>query len=207
MMSTSFLSMPLIPIPGFSNPNSDRHDTTGGFSSASSSRKKKKNSQRIFSLEEVYNQILNVNTSSLNVPMGKLVLTPRSAEACSKLGVNPEILKARDLDSFWESGSGDPDLQAMRHEAYMQRRQETMKKCRIELKRITNAIFEAPTVEEIANEEIFKSGLVLQNQKNQSLSLIQLETSKIAKIQQRQEKELGQMIQVRTAMFFPIEYI
>jgi hypothetical protein len=184
-MSTSFLSMPLIPIPGFSNPNSGRNDTPGGFSSASSTRRKKKSSQRIFSLEEVYNQNLNVNSSSLNVPMGKLVLTPRSAEACSKLGVNPEILKSRDLDSFWESNSRDPDLQAMRHAAYVQRRQETMKKCRIELKRITNAIFEAPTVEEIANEEIEKSSSALQNQKNQSLSLIQIKLLRYSNVRRR----------------------
>lgn len=36
--------------------------------------------------------------SGINPPPARVVLTPRSAESCLKHGVNPEILRVRDLD-------------------------------------------------------------------------------------------------------------
>ena len=65
------------------------------------------------------------------------MLTPRSAEACLKHGVNPEVLRIRDLDSFWEVGI-DPEIQRMRHEVYSHRRHEMMKIVRGERKRLLN---------------------------------------------------------------------
>ncbi|CAN0230050.1 unnamed protein product, partial [Hapterophycus canaliculatus] len=76
--------------------------------------------------------------SGINPPPARVVLTPRSAEACLKHGVNPEILRVRDLDSFWEPGV-EPEVQRMRHEAYSQRRHEMMRLCRQERKRLINA--------------------------------------------------------------------
>jgi hypothetical protein len=117
-----------------------------------------------------------------------------------KLGVNPEILKVRDIDSFWEPGGMEPVVQRMRHEAYVQRRHDTMKQCRIERKRITNALFEASGAVDATGEEMTPD-MVLQKQKAQSSTLIQMEMQKIVKMQQRQEKELGQMIQVSLSLF------
>ena len=197
-MATSLLDMmPLIPLPGGTQlPTSSRPRTSGGFSTASATKKKKKKDQNVHSLEDVFNQISNATTSSINAPPAKIVLTPRSAEACLKLGVNPEILRIRDMDSFWEPGGLETVVQRMRHEAYVQRRHETMKQCRVERKRITNAIFEAAGVGETAGEETVSPDLLLQKQKAQTSTLIQVEMNKIVKMQQRQEKELGQMIQV-----------
>lgn len=197
-MATSLLDvMPLIPLPGGTQlPTSSRPRTSGGFSTASATKKKKKKDQNVLSLEDVFNQISNATTSSINAPPAKIVLTPRSAEACLKLGVNPEILRIRDMDSFWEPGGLETVVQRMRHEAYVQRRHETMKQCRVERKRITNAIFEAAGVGETAGEETVSPDLLLQKQKAQTSTLIQVEMNKIVKMQQRQEKELGQMIQV-----------
>jgi hypothetical protein len=81
---------------------------------------KKKRQLVPINLEEVFNQISSVTSSNLNPPPGKVVLTPRSAEACLKLGINPEILKIRDIDSFSESRM-DPAVQRIRHEANYQR--------------------------------------------------------------------------------------
>ena len=196
-------SMSLVPISRNTSPNSNRPGTSGGFSTASSTKRKVKKTQVLYSLEDVFNQISTANTSNLSVPIGKVVLTPRSAEACLKLGVNPEILKVRDIDSFWEPGGMEPVVQRMRHEAYVQRRHDTMKQCRIEKKRITNAMFEASGAVDSAGEETMSPELVLQKQKAQSSTLIQMEMAKIVKMQQRQEKELGQMIQVRTRTCYP----
>ena len=95
-------------------------------------------------LEEVFNQVSIVVSSNVNPAPNRTVLTPRSAEVCLKLGINPEVLKIRDIDSFWEAGI-EPAVQRMRHEAYVQRRYEIMKQCRIERKRLMNAEFEAAT--------------------------------------------------------------
>lgn len=42
--------------------------------------------------------ILFLQVSGINPPPATVVLTPRSAESCLKHGVNPEILRVRDLD-------------------------------------------------------------------------------------------------------------
>jgi hypothetical protein len=177
------------------SPNQNRPGTSGGFSTASSTKRRKKKEQPVFNLEDVFNQVSSANTSNLNPPAGKVVLTPRSAESCLRLGVNPEILKVRDIDSFWEPGGMEPVVQRMRHEAYVQRRHDTMKQCRIERKRISNALFEASGSVGNIGEEILSPEMTLQREKNSGM--IQMEMQKIAKMQQRQEKELQQMIQVR----------
>jgi len=55
----------------------------------------------VMSIEEVFASVSNVQTSGLNPPPARTVLTPRSAEACLKNGINPEILRIRDLESFF----------------------------------------------------------------------------------------------------------
>ena len=52
-------------------------------------------------IEEVFASVSNVQASGLNPPPARTVLTPRSAESCLKHGINPEILRIRDLESFY----------------------------------------------------------------------------------------------------------
>jgi hypothetical protein len=160
---------------------------------SSSVRRKAKKNQPVFTLEEIFNQASSATESSLNAPAGRIVLTPRSAEACLKLGVNPEILKIRDIDSFWEPGI-EASVQRLRHEAYVQRRHETMKQCRLERKRIINASFDSHGGFEPGDEGLTPEQL-LKKQQEQSSTLIQMELARIEKMQKRQEKELEQMIQ------------
>lgn len=145
------------------------------------------------SLEEVFNHVSNVSASGLNPPPGRIVLTPRSAEVCLKLGINPEVVKIRDIDSFWEPGI-EPSVQRMRHEAYVQRRYETMKECRLERKRLMNAEFEAATT--IAPQSTaLTPEQILEQQREATSTLVAQEMARIKKMQKRQEKELDQMIQ------------
>jgi len=166
--------------------------TTSGGDGANKSKKKKKQVAPI-SLEEIFNQVSTVTSSNLNPPPSKIVLTPRSAECCLKLGINPEILKIRDIDSFWESGL-DPAIQRIRHEAYVQRRYDVMKQCRLERKRMSAAEFEAAT--NLTTVETLTPEMILQQQREQNSTLIQLEMQRIEKMQKRQQKELEQMISV-----------
>jgi hypothetical protein len=177
----------------------DKRDNDDRPSSASETNvevgKKRKKKVPPVSIEEIFNQVSTVVASNLNPPPGRVVLTPRSAEICLKFGINPEILKIRDIDSLWEPGI-DPAVQRMRHEAYVQRRHEIMKQCRQERKRMLNAEFKQSTN---INHEApgLTPDMILEQQKAQSSTLIQLEMARIAKMQARQEKELEQMMSVR----------
>lgn len=167
--------------------------TTSGGGDGTKTKKKQKKPVAPISLEEIFNQVSSVTSSNLNPPPSKIVLTPRSAECCLKLGINPEILKIRDIDSFWESGL-DPAIQRIRHEAYVQRRYDVMKQCRLERKRMSAAEFEAAT--NLTTVETLTPEMILQQQREQNSTLIQLEMQRIEKMQKRQQKELEQMISV-----------
>lgn len=166
--------------------------TTSSNGGKSSTRRKKKSIPPI-SLEDVFNQVSMVTSSNINPPPAKVVLTPRSAEVCLKLGINPEILEIRDIDSFWEPGI-DPAVQRIRHEAYVQRRYDTMKQCRLERKRM--AVAELDSATNINSVETMTPEMILEQQKQQNASLIQIEMQRIANMQRRQQKELESMIQV-----------
>ena len=176
------------------NPETTRPNSKSESLQQKKKKKNKNTSVPPVSLEEVFNELSNVTSSNLNPPPGRILLTPRSAEICLKLGVNPEILKIRDIDSFWEAGI-DPAVQRIRHEAYVQRRYDTMKQCRLERKRLAIAEFEAST--NLNQVDTLTPEMLLEQQKQQSSTLIQLEMKRIEKMKERQQKELEQMIQVQ----------
>lgn len=67
--------------PSSDNGRPGTSDTQGtGFSTTSTMKRKKKKEQPVYSLEDLFGQISTANTSNLNAPAGKVVLTPRSAE-------------------------------------------------------------------------------------------------------------------------------
>lgn len=167
--------------------------TMSGTASTTSSKagRKRKSSKTPVSIEQVFNTASSQMSSDLAPPPARVILTPRSAEVTLKLGVNPETLKIRDIDSFWEPGL-DPAVQRMRHEAYVQRRHDLMKQCRQERKKLLNAEFE----EEDANKNTgMTPEQVLEEQKQKNSTLIELEMKRIEKMKARQEKELEQMLQ------------
>jgi hypothetical protein len=163
-------------------------------------KKKKKKAVTPLSIEDIFNQLSTVHASNLNPPPANVVMTPRSAEVCLKFGVNPEILKIRDIDSFWESGI-DPTIQRMRHETYVQRRHETMKQCRRERNKIISAEFKSQT--SIVPETGLTSEMLLEQQKQQNSTMISMELQRIEKIKKKQEKEIEQMIAVSCAYLLP----
>lgn len=163
-----------------------------GFGNSTTRAAKRKKAKTPLSIEDVFNKVSTVTASNLNPPPSKIVLTPRSAEVCLKLGVNPEILKIRDIDSFWEPDL-DPSIQRMRHEAYVQRRYEIMKQCRSERKKLTNADMNLTT----RSSTGLSPEKILQQQAEQNSTLIELEKQRIEKMKARQERELEQMLQAK----------
>ncbi len=75
-----------------------------------------------------------------------------------------------------------------------------MKQCRLERKRMAIAEFEAST--NLNTTETMTPEMLLQQQKEQSSTLIQMELQRIEKMQKRQQKELEQMIQVSESNHF-----
>lgn len=71
-----------------------------------------------------------------------------------------------------------------------------MKQCRLERKRMAVAELEAVT--NVNTVETLTPEMILEQQKEQNSTLIQLEMQRIEKMQKRQQKELEQMIQVQT---------
>ena len=119
-------------------------------------------------------------------------MTPRSAEACLKHGVNPEVLRIRDLDSFWEPGI-EPEIQRLRQETYSKRRLEMMKIVRRERKTLINKEASAMDATGGAEASLTPAQILAQQQKQNS-TLVEIEERRLAKMRRRQEKELEQML-------------
>eukprot|EP00607_Mallomonas_marina_P007318 CAMPEP_0182418818 /NCGR_PEP_ID=MMETSP1167-20130531/3190_1 /TAXON_ID=2988 /ORGANISM="Mallomonas Sp, Strain CCMP3275" /LENGTH=638 /DNA_ID=CAMNT_0024593231 /DNA_START=29 /DNA_END=1946 /DNA_ORIENTATION=+ len=155
---------------------------------------KKKKAKKPLSIEDIFDKVSNVTSSNINPPPAKVVLTPRSAEVCLKYGINPEVLKVRDIDSFWEAGI-DPSVQRLRHEAYVQRRYELMKQCRTERKRLINAELNKSEDAEILTDTPKAEVIAKQQKDAMNATLIENEKNRLEKLRRRQEKELEQMLQ------------
>eukprot|EP01041_Mallomonas_annulata_P007698 gene7698-15754_t len=160
--------------------------------SKQSSRRKK--AKTPVTIEEVFTKVSVITSSNINPPPARIVLTPRSAEVCLKYGINPEVLKVRDIDSFWESGI-DPSVQRLRHEAYVHRRYDLMKKCRAERKRLINAELNRNEQSSFSHEGPSVATLARQQQDEMNATIIENEKLRLEKLRRRQEKELEQMLQ------------
>jgi hypothetical protein len=173
-----------------------KDSSASGFSKSKTGRKKRL--RLPVSIEELFNKPSTQTAANINPPPGKVVLTPRSAESCLKLGVNPEIIKIRDIDSFWESGI-DPSVQRMRHEAYVQRRYEVMKQLRVERKKLAHIAEygESKGKGNAAAATGMTPDMVLKQQQEQNSSILEMEKKRIQKMKERQERELEQMLQVK----------
>merc|ERR1719171_22648 len=136
--------------------------------------------------------VSTIKAADLNPPPARIVLTPRSAEACLRHGVNPETLRIRPLDSFTEQGL-DPVIQRMRHEAYTQRRFEMMRLVRGERKKLVN--LEAREMQlGGAGSGGMTPGQILAQQAKQNATFVEMEEKRMHKMRKRQEKELEQML-------------
>jgi hypothetical protein len=173
-----------------------------GTATSKKSKTKKRKIRLPISIEEVFNKPSSMTASNINPPPARVVLTPRSAESCLKLGVNPEVIKIRDIDSFWEPGI-DPSVQRMRHEAYVQRRYEVMKQLRTERKKLMNNEFHqertlgssTPGGAGAGGSGGLSPEMILKQQQEQSITMLELEKKRIEKMKLRQERELEQMLQ------------
>ena len=151
------------------------------------------------SVEEIFASVSNIQASGLNPPPAKTVLTPRSAESCLKHGINPEVLRIRDLESFFDPNI-DPAIQRMRHEAYSQRRHEMMQLVRTERKKIINAEMKAEAMGGNAGGASITPGALMAQQAKANATFVEEEEKRMMKMRRRQEKEIEQMLQFELKM-------
>lgn len=189
--------------------------TTTTFVSKSpetSAKVRKRKAPRAQTIEEIFATISSVRSSGLNPSSERIVLTPRSAEACLRCGVNPETLKIRDLESFYDS-EATAAVQRMRHEAYSMRRHEEMKAVRAEKKKIIEvedaAGRQTDRVSPARSPELVRSGKTKgvasaksspERESPNKASLLDIERKRLEKVKQRQERELEQMLEFEMKM-------
>lgn len=155
-------------------------------------------SKKAASIEDIWGSVSTIKAADLNPPPARIVLTPRSAEACLRHGVNPETLRIRPLDSFQEAGL-DPVIQRMRHEAYTQRRFEMMRLVRGERKKLIN--LEAREMQlGGAGSGGMTPGQIVAQQAKQNATFVEMEEKRMHKMRKRQEKELEQMLNFEMKM-------
>ncbi|POM68789.1 GTP-binding protein, partial [Phytophthora palmivora] len=132
-----------------------------------------------------------------------------------------QTLKIRDLDSFY-----DPDVttavQRMRHEAYSLRRHEEMQALRVEKQKLVDAADRGVNTmpsrlvgiagskratksstrpkTDTDGPSSMSSGVTSTPGKKSSSALLQIERQRLEKVRQRQERELGQMLEFEMKM-------
>jgi hypothetical protein len=151
-------------------------------------------------IENLYNEISKKTASSNNVDNNAFVttpiqpenLTPRSESILLKLGLDPDVLRIRHINSFWEPGIAK-QVQKLRFETNEGRRTEMYQICRSERNKIINIEFNnqsklinSTNLNNITTLEVIKPEL--------SSTLIQKEKIRLEKLKIRQEKELQNMI-------------
>lgn len=163
-------------------------------------RKDMSRSKKEETIEDAWESVSRF-VGGLNPPPSTMVLTPRSAEACLKHGVNPEVLRVRPLESFAEDNP-EPKVQRMRHETYTQRRFELMRLVRAERKRLINREErerKLPSSAKNANAKITPEQIIAQ-QARQSATFLEEEEKRMQKMRKRQEKELEQLLSFEAKM-------
>lgn len=211
-------------------PDGDSHPPSTMLDSSPSPGKRAKvvrrrKGPRAQSLEEVFATISSVRSSGLNPPQEHIVLTPRSAEACLRCGVNPETLKIRDLESFYDTDVS-PAVQRMRHEAYSMRRHEEMKAVRVEKKKLVEAedaaagspssrhrqhhVSSSPPPPagqyyhhhhgKMPHDKTTKAVHTTPEKPDLKLTLVEVEMKRLEKMKLRQERELEQMLDFEIKM-------
>lgn len=145
-----------------------------------------------FAGKKLFNETASQTSASLSPhSSNKIVLTPLSSEACLKHGINPEILRKRTLESFYESNI-DREVQCMKYEAYMQRREEMMNLVSAEKERL-GRVTQSNYLQNMSCT--MTPADILAQQELENSALVENEKKRLQKVQNQQKKELLQLLQ------------
>eukprot|EP00557_Chaetoceros_sp_GSL56_P007835 CAMPEP_0176506236 /NCGR_PEP_ID=MMETSP0200_2-20121128/16925_1 /TAXON_ID=947934 /ORGANISM="Chaetoceros sp., Strain GSL56" /LENGTH=564 /DNA_ID=CAMNT_0017905853 /DNA_START=899 /DNA_END=2589 /DNA_ORIENTATION=- len=160
---------------------------------------KQKKFNKALTLDEVFSQV----TSTLTTTPGyqnKLLLTPTSSEACLRHGINPDHLRKRSFETFYENGQSDLDIQRLKYETYEYRRHELMEIASKEKERILRKQSGCDKSVSISTVASLTPSAVLREQEKANSTLIEMEEKRLRKAKEKQKRELLQMLQFEQKM-------
>jgi hypothetical protein len=174
--------------------SAEQHHTKPAAEKKAKRKKMPRLSSNVLNIEELFVSVSKIVASGINPPPAGVILTPRSAESCLMHGINPEILRIRDLDSFWEPEI-EQEVQQLRHDVYSQRRHEMMRLCRQERRRLQSAE-QTALAAAASGSNVGSNGATLTPQQlleaaaAHGQTMIEVEERRIEKMRRRQEKEV-----------------
>ena len=187
---------------GVDQDDDDRSERSFTTQSSSSRTNRRNRKQKVYNLEQVFNQLSTFDARVLNPPTTEILLTPRSASVALELGINPELLKERTKESFWMEDV-ETEVQQFRYQAYEKRRQIIMRNCREERERQDKIEKNKMAMKEkvqasksmIGSNEELTPEQILERQAEENSALLQIEQQRMEKMKARQARELDKMIQ------------
>ena len=139
---------------------------------------------------------------SLTHDSSNIVLTPLSSEACLKHGINPEALRQRTFDSFWEKNIS-VEIQRIRYESYEKRRHDLMAVAVEEknnlIKKSAQSNDECESYSDTLSQSLTPS-IMLANEEREKSAILDMETRRLEKAKAKQKRELLQMLQFERKM-------
>jgi hypothetical protein len=152
---------------------------------------------RAVDVEYVFSSVSNQRAYGVSPPVPRVILTPRSAEALLKTGVDAEELRVRDLDSFWEPGL-DVKVQRLRHEDYSSRRRDLMR----DVLAARDAVVRAQEAQGLTSGDLRKKRQVVTVGVSATVdaadggvgTLVEQEEARLKKMQLRKKQEVEQML-------------
>lgn len=157
--------------------------------------KKKIKSTKPLTLDEVFEEMALTSSSPPGIN-NSIVLTPISSEACLRSGINPDHLRKRTFEAFQENNV-DLEIQRLKYETYLKRREELMKIASKEKQKIRNGKCDQSIRSEAGS---LTPSVMLEREAKAAATLLELEQKRLEKAKQRQKKELLQLLQFEQKM-------
>lgn len=141
--------------------------------------------------------MISIETFNSDQPKADLINSPRSVEACKKLGINPQELVYKHFDQIKVQGM-DPKKIELQWAHLENKRKEKIslvaneRRNLIEMEQNGHLVIENNKVKYIKQSS--KQSKSIQNSKSNGLSLIEKEKLQLEKIKFKQQKEIQQIM-------------
>jgi hypothetical protein len=136
--------------------------------------------EKALTLDEVFQQITVAST--LTPGLNNVVLTPLSSESCLRHGINPDYLKKRNFETFFDPNQTDVDIQYLKHETYDRRRRELMDLAREEKERLKKNSSSDKSVSGATVASLTEPGRA-------TSTLLEIEQKRLKTVKEKQKRE------------------
>ena len=166
--------------------NSYQFSSNETLAQAMKTKKQIKAQEKVLTLDEVFAQMTVASTSTPG--LNNVVLTPLSSEACLRHGINPDYLRKRNFETFYEPDQTDIDIQRLKYETYERRRHELMDLARVEKMRLEKNSMCDKSVSSSTMVSLTPSG-IFRDQERTNSTLLETEEKRLKKSKEKQKRE------------------